>query len=147
MKLLFLISLSQPPSGSNELSTSLNIFFLHAFFTSTSMSLSCTKNILDKSCTIKCIQAVVADQAFIMCCTYPHGGSIIHAGGEFSSRSTIYLSCLTHTSVYYISKRVCMDTEGWADCPPVDVRGQTAGLWVNADRQRECRLKRRWCLL
>lgn len=65
----------------------------------------------------------------------------------FSSRSIVYLSRLTHTSVYCICKCVCMDAEGWADCLPVDVRGRTAGLWVNAERQREWRLKRRWCLL
>lgn len=55
----------------------------------------------------------------------------------FSSRSIVYLSRLTHISVYCISNCVCMDAEGWAGCPPVDVRGRTAGLWVNADRQRE----------
>ena len=55
----------------------------------------------------------------------------------FSSHSIVCLSRLTHTSVYCISNRVCMDAEGWAECPPVDVRGRTAGLWVNADRQRE----------
>lgn len=45
------------------------------------------------------------------------------------------------------SNCVCVDAKGRAACPPVDARGQTAGLWVNADGQREWRLRRRWCLL
>lgn len=55
----------------------------------------------------------------------------------FSSRSIVYLSRLTHMSVYCICKCVCMEAEGQADCLPVDALGRTAGLWVNAERQRE----------
>lgn len=41
----------------------------------------------------------------------------------FSSRSIVYLSRLTHMSVYCICKCVCMEAEGQADCLPVDALG------------------------